>query len=53
MEKFDLTIYGQRGNVRLLECTKFPTKEQMDKYLENFNKLGIGKARRFVFDNIK
>ena len=55
MKKFDLTIIGERGNLQLLECTKFPTEEQMQTYIDNFKKLGIGigEAKKFVFENIE
>ena len=53
MKKFDLTIIGERGHLQLLECTKFPTEGVMQTYMDNFKKLGIGEAKKFVLENIE
>ena len=53
MKKYDLRIIGERGHLQLLECTKFPTEEQMQTYMDNFKKLSIGEAKKFVFENIE
>lgn len=53
MKKYDLTIIGERENLQLLECTNFPTEGQMQTYMDNFKKFGIGEAKKFVFENIE
>ncbi len=53
MKKYDLTSIGERGNLQLLECAKFPTEGLMQTYMDNFKKLGIGEAKKFVFENIE
>ena len=53
MEKFNLTIKGERGEIKLENCTNFPTKEQFEQYIEKFETLSIGKAKKFIFDEIR
>lgn len=53
MVKFDLTIKGEKGEVKLIDCTNFPTKEGMEQYINKFNTLGIGNAKKFISSNIR
>lgn len=38
MEKFNITFNCEHGNFKLQDCTKVPTKEQIDESIENFGR---------------
>jgi hypothetical protein len=50
MKAFNFIIEGERGEVKIKNCKKFPTEEMVDEYIENFGKLGIGKAQKIIVE---
>ena len=52
MEKFNMTFYCKKGDFKLEECKRLPTKRQLEKNFKALEKIGLGKVKKIVIDKI-